>query len=164
MQSVYNGWLVALSIGVAILASYTALDFAGRIVIAEPRRRVIWLAGGAVTMGVGIWSMHFIGMLAFALPIPLGYDVSITALSLVIAIAVSFFASAWRRVRRWGGSALSKAACSWAPGSPACITRAWRRCAWRRPSIISRLCVRALDRNRDGGIDSRALDRLFVAR
>ena len=92
MQSVYNGWLVALSIGVAILASYTALDLAGRIVIAEPRRRVIWLAGGAVTMGVGIWSMHFIGMLAFALPIPLGYDVSITALSLVIAIAVSFFA------------------------------------------------------------------------
>jgi diguanylate cyclase len=92
VQSVYNGWLVALSIGVAILASYTALDLAGRIAIAEPRRRVIWLAGGAVTMGVGIWSMHFIGMLAFALPIPLGYDVSITALSLVIAIAVSFFA------------------------------------------------------------------------
>ncbi|MGB6984651.1 MAG: EAL domain-containing protein [Candidatus Aquilonibacter sp.] len=92
MQSVYNGWLVALSIGVAILASYTALDLAGRIAIAVPRRRVIWLAGGALTMGVGIWSMHFIGMLAFALPIPLGYDVSITALSLVIAIAVSFFA------------------------------------------------------------------------
>jgi diguanylate cyclase len=92
MQSSYNVWLVALSLGVAILASYTALDLAGRIAIAGPRRRWIWLAGGAITMGVGIWSMHFIGMLAFALPIPLGYDVRITGISLAIAIAVSFFA------------------------------------------------------------------------
>lgn len=105
MQSSYNPWLVALSLGVAILASYTALDLAGRIAIAETRR-ILWLAGGAVTMGVGIWSMHFLGMLAFALPIPLGYDLPITALSLAIAIGVSFFALSvatrptlgWRRL------------------------------------------------------------------
>lgn len=92
MQTSYNNWLVVLSLGVAILASYTALELAGRIAIAEPRRRIAWLAGGAIAMGTGIWSMHFIAMLAFSLPIALGYDVSITLLSLGIAIAVSFLA------------------------------------------------------------------------
>src|SRR4029079_17686611 len=51
-----------------------------------------WLAGGALAMGCGIWSMHFIGMLAFSLPIPLAYDISMTLGSLVIAVAISGFA------------------------------------------------------------------------
>jgi diguanylate cyclase (GGDEF)-like protein len=88
----YNPLLVAASLFVAILASYTALDMAGRIATAQGRAAVWWLAGGASAMGVGIWSMHFIGMLAFSLPIPLGYDPSITLLSLLIAIASSVFA------------------------------------------------------------------------
>ena len=90
--SSYNLLLVAASLFVAILASYTALDMAGRITTAQGRSARWWLAGGASAMGIGIWSMHFIGMLAFSLPIPLGYDPIITLLSLLIAIASSVFA------------------------------------------------------------------------
>ncbi len=90
--SSYNPLLVAASLFVAILASYTALDMAGRITTAKGLAARWWLAGGASAMGVGIWSMHFIGMLAFSLPIPLGYDPAITLLSLLIAIASSVFA------------------------------------------------------------------------
>ncbi|MFC0402022.1 putative bifunctional diguanylate cyclase/phosphodiesterase [Paraburkholderia rhizosphaerae] len=95
MPSSYNPALVVLSIAVATLASYTALDLAGRIaLLAGARQRRAWLAGGAAAMGVGIWSMHFIGMLAFSLPIPLGYDLKITGISLAIAFVVSYFALA----------------------------------------------------------------------
>jgi len=83
--SSYNFLLVGASLFVAILASYTALDMAGRITTAQGRAARWWLAGGASAMGIGIWSMHFIGMLAFSLPIPLGYDPGITFLSLLIA-------------------------------------------------------------------------------
>ena len=93
MPSHFDPYLVMLSLLVAVLASYTALDFSGRIALLSGlRSRRRWLAGGAVTMGCGVWSMHFIGMLAFVLPIPMGYDPLITALSLLIAILVSFFA------------------------------------------------------------------------
>lgn len=93
MNGSYSYGLVFLSIVVAILASYTALDLARRIEASRsPRTRGYWLAGGAISMGVGIWSMHFIGMLAFSLPIPLGYDATVTGLSLAIAIAISAFA------------------------------------------------------------------------
>lgn len=66
----YDLSLVALSLCVAILASYTALDLAGRIASAKGAARILWIGGGAVAMGIGIWSMHFVGMLAFSLPIP----------------------------------------------------------------------------------------------
>jgi len=93
MPSTYNPLLVAVSLMVATLASYTALDLAGRIALLKHAAwRHKWLAGGAVAMGVGIWSMHFVGMLAFSLPIPLGYDPAITAGSLLIGILVSWFA------------------------------------------------------------------------
>jgi diguanylate cyclase (GGDEF)-like protein len=88
----FSPLLVLLSLFVAILASYTALDMAGRISVAQGRSAHWWLAGGASAMGLGIWSMHFIGMLAFSLPIPLGYDPLITLASLLIAIALSAFA------------------------------------------------------------------------
>ncbi|CAN0625149.1 Uncharacterized signaling protein PA1727 [Burkholderia multivorans] len=88
----YDPLLVLFSIIVAILASYTALDMAGRISMASARTARWWLAGGSLAMGAGIWSMHFIGMLAFRLPIPLGYDPAITAASLVVAIASSAYA------------------------------------------------------------------------
>ena len=88
----YNSSLVVFSFIVAVLASYTALDLAGRITTATGKAVHWWLAGGAGAMGIGIWSMHFIGMLAFNLPIPLGYDPKITTLSLLIAIALSAFA------------------------------------------------------------------------
>ncbi|MFW0756896.1 putative bifunctional diguanylate cyclase/phosphodiesterase [Pseudomonas sp. H11T01] len=88
----YSPALVLISLCVAILASYTALDLTGRIATAKGRAVHLWTAGGALAMGVGIWSMHFIGMLAVRLPIDLGYDVSITLLSLLIAILSSGFA------------------------------------------------------------------------
>jgi diguanylate cyclase len=93
MHGTYNLWLVAASLVVASLASFTALDISGRIaMLRQSRMRHVWLAGGAASMGIGIWSMHFIGVLAFELPIPLGYDLGITTGSLVIAIVVSYFA------------------------------------------------------------------------
>lgn len=91
MHGTYDYWLVALSLVVASLASYTALDLSGHIsVMTRPRIRHAWLAGGAAAMGIGIWSMHFIGMLAFSLPIPLGYDLATTGCSLVIAMLLSY--------------------------------------------------------------------------
>lgn len=93
MQSTYNFWLVAISFAVATLASYTALDLTGRIfLLASARLRHAWRLGGAVALGVGIWSMHFIAMLAFSLPIPLGYDFATTACSLALAIGASYLA------------------------------------------------------------------------
>ena len=93
MNTTYDLWLVALSLAVAALASYTVLDISARIsLLGTTRLRRVWLAGGAVAMGLGIWSMHFVGMIAFSLPIALGYDAVITGASLVIAIGVSYFA------------------------------------------------------------------------
>jgi diguanylate cyclase (GGDEF)-like protein len=88
----YNSLLVLFSFLVAVLASYTALDLVGRISSARRVAAHWWLGGGAVALGVGVWSMHFIGMLAFDLPISLGYDIGLTLLSLLIAIAFSTFA------------------------------------------------------------------------
>ncbi len=92
MQGTYNFWLVACSYLVAVAASYTALELAGRIVASSGRAAWVWLTSGSVAMGLGIWSMHFIGMLAFHLPIPLSYDVSFTLLSILPAILASALA------------------------------------------------------------------------
>jgi len=88
----YTPSLVLISIFVAILASYTALDLAGRVATAKGRAAYLWMGGGGLAMGVGVWAMHFMGMLAFHLPIELGFDVPITLLSLLIAILASGFA------------------------------------------------------------------------
>ena len=88
LSGTYSYWLVLISVLVATLASYTALDLATRITASKGRAAQLWLVGGAFSMGTGIWSMHFIGMLAFSLPVPLAYDVTITVVSLVIAIAM----------------------------------------------------------------------------
>jgi diguanylate cyclase (GGDEF)-like protein len=96
MFGYYSPSLVALSIAIAVLASYTALDLANRVKegASDVGKSWAWLVAGALSMGSGIWSMHFIGMLAFHLPIAVAYDLPITALSLVIAIAVSTVALA----------------------------------------------------------------------
>ncbi|QUW64789.1 EAL domain-containing protein [Pseudomonas synxantha] len=88
----YSTSLVVISLCVAMLASYTALDLAGRIAMTKGRAVYLWITGGAAAMGVGIWSMHFIGMLALRLPFALGFDLGITALSLLIAVLSSGFA------------------------------------------------------------------------
>ena len=88
----YDPLWVALSIFIAIFASYSALDFARYITKSFVITYKIWLVFGAISMGTGIWSMHFVGMLAFHLPLPVNYDIFITLLSLIVAIVVSGFA------------------------------------------------------------------------
>ena len=85
----HDPWLVALSVLIAVAAAYTALDFAGRVRIRRGRERAAWLFGGAFAMGTGIWSMHFTGMLAFSLPVPVYYDVPTVMASHLAAVAAS---------------------------------------------------------------------------
>lgn len=92
MTGTYNEILVLFSLLVAILASYTALDMAGRVATTQGVAARWWLAGGGFAMGLGVWSMHFVGMLAFHLPIPLGYDIGLTVCSMLAAVASSAFA------------------------------------------------------------------------
>ena len=82
----HNGILVALAIIVAVVASYAALDLAGRVTMARGRHRFAWLVAGAGTMGVGAWSTHSVGMLAFALPVELRYDIPLLVLSMLVAV------------------------------------------------------------------------------
>ena len=89
MVGSYDPGLVVLSVLVAVIASYTALDLAGRVSAKSGASSWFWLLGGAFSMGTGIWAMHFVGMLAFHLPVPLAYDVPINVLSWLIATAVS---------------------------------------------------------------------------
>src|SRR5882757_7881591 len=89
VSGTYDPYLVALSILVAAFASYTALDLGGRVAAARGLARRVWLAAAAITMGGGIWSMHFVAMLAFIMPTPMSYDIGLTALSLVVAMFVS---------------------------------------------------------------------------
>jgi PAS domain S-box-containing protein len=92
LVSSYDYRLVALSVVIAILAAYAALDVAGRVTSARGRVRFVWLIGGAIAMGIGIWSMHYLGMLAFHLPIPVLYDWPTVLLSLLAAIFASALA------------------------------------------------------------------------
>jgi diguanylate cyclase (GGDEF)-like protein len=92
MSGTYNYFLVLLSLLVAVAVSHTALRLAARVARAKGSSAQLWLAGGAIAMGTGIWSTHFIGMLAFTLPIPLSYGLTATIGSLVLAIATSGFA------------------------------------------------------------------------
>src|ERR1051326_1546077 len=84
--------LVALSVAVAIFASYTALLLAARLRASSGQFRLWWLAAAAIALGGGIWSMHFVAMLAFSLPgVPITYDPYITLASLLFPIAVTAF-------------------------------------------------------------------------
>jgi NO-binding membrane sensor protein with MHYT domain len=84
--------MVVLSVLVAIVASYATLELAGRVTAARRRARVYWVVGGATSMGTGIWAMHYIGMLAFSLPVKVFYDLSTVLISLLAAIVASAIA------------------------------------------------------------------------
>src|SRR5580698_9530979 len=88
----YDYRLVALSVVLAILASYAALDLGGRVTASRGRLRLIWLTGGAAAMGTGIWSMHYIGMLAYSLPVTVLYDWPMVLWSLLAAVFASAIA------------------------------------------------------------------------
>jgi len=97
----YDHGLVALSVVIAVLVSYTALDLAGRVTATHGRARLIWLAGGATAMGIGIWSMHYVGMLAFSLPVPVQYDWPTVLLSLsagILSAALALFVVSRQRM------------------------------------------------------------------
>ena len=89
LLTAYNLPLVTLSIVIAVLAAYTALDMASRVTATQGGVRLTWLLGGAIAMGIGIWSMHFIGMLAVCLPFDVRYDFLDVFLSALPAIAAS---------------------------------------------------------------------------
>ena len=89
LRGLFDYRLVALSVFIATLASYAALDLAGRVTAAQGRVRFTWLTGGASAMGLGIWSMHYIGMLAYSLPVPVLYHWPTVLLSLLAAVAAS---------------------------------------------------------------------------
>jgi PAS domain S-box-containing protein len=91
----YNSALVATSVAIAIVAAFVALSISGRIVAAAtPLARYAWASAGAISMGGGIWSMHFVGMLAFSLPCGITYDPLGTVLSMIPGVLASGIALA----------------------------------------------------------------------
>jgi PAS domain S-box-containing protein len=88
----YDYLQVALSALIAVSGSYAALDLAGRVTAAKGWPRFAWFTGGAVAMGIGIWSMHFTAMLAFRLPIPVAYHWPTVVRVLLIGVLSSAFA------------------------------------------------------------------------
>src|ERR1700691_5806966 len=100
----YDYRLVVLSVVIAIFASYAALDLAGRVTVARGWVRSAWLGGGASAMGLGIWSMHYIGMLAFRLPHAVLYDwppVLVSLMAAILASAVALYVVSRRRMGVW---------------------------------------------------------------
>jgi two-component system sensor histidine kinase/response regulator len=89
MVGSYDFYYVALSIVIAVLASYAALDLSGRVSSARGAARALWMGGGAVAMGIGIWAMHYVGMLAFRLPVAVEYDWPTVLVSLFAAMLAS---------------------------------------------------------------------------
>lgn len=85
MTATYNYYLVGLSALIAIVAAYTTLELAGWLTQARGSARQFWVVISAIAMGTGIWSMHFIAMLAFSLPMPVSYSFPIVLISLIVA-------------------------------------------------------------------------------
>jgi PAS domain S-box-containing protein len=110
MTGSYDYGEVARSILIALAASYAALDLAGRITAASGRARTAWLTGGAIAMGIGIWAMHFKGLLAFHLPVTVDYHWPTVLVSLVVAVlasAVALYIVSRKKmgpVQAWTGS------------------------------------------------------------
>lgn len=87
LSGAYDPALVMLSVLIACLGSFATFELADRIRVAERRSsKLMWLATGAAAMGASVWAMHFIGMLAFSLPLAVRYDLLITLLSMGPAV------------------------------------------------------------------------------
>lgn len=89
LQHDHDPLLMGLSLILAVLASHVGLDLVRREKEAMGGARIGWIAAGATTMGMGIWSMHFLAMLAFRFPTPASYDLGLTMISAILAIAGS---------------------------------------------------------------------------
>ena len=143
----YDYTLVASSVLIAVAASYAAFDLAERVTAVTGRVRLYWLFGGAAATGIGTWSMHYVGMLAFRLPIPVQYDWPTALASLgaaifsyvVALVVVSRPKMGWAQAlvrrslygRRYGRAALH------CYGFDAAVWRMSLFCAARRPFSIS---------------------------
>ncbi|MGG1635161.1 bifunctional diguanylate cyclase/phosphodiesterase [Paenibacillus sp. NRS-1760] len=92
VHGTYDSLLVIFSYIIAVMASYTALDLAGRVSTSKGSTKLSWLMFGAASKGMGIWSMHFVGMLALKLPFPIKYDLVIVLISVIAAIGAAFTA------------------------------------------------------------------------
>ncbi|MCW0938490.1 EAL domain-containing protein [Pantoea sp. RG18] len=88
----WDSVLICVSLIVAFIASFTALDTAGRVAVSRGWSARFWLLVGGIAMGIGVWAMHFIGMLAMILPMMMRYDTRLTILSLLVAILASVLA------------------------------------------------------------------------
>ena len=88
----YDYGLVAVSVLIAILAAYAALELAGRVTATRGFVRFVWLSGGASALGLGMWCMHYLGMEAFRLPVQVLYDWPTVFLSMVAAVVASAIA------------------------------------------------------------------------
>ena len=90
MTGHYDPTFVVLSFLIALLSAYAALDLTGRVASSRsPSARFSWLGGGAIAMGIGIWSMHYVGMLAFRMSMPVLYDWPTVLLSMLAAVLAS---------------------------------------------------------------------------
>ena len=88
----WDSVLICVSLIVVFIASFTALDTAGRVAVTRGWSARFWLLVGGIAMGIGVWAMHFIGMLAMMLPMMMHYDTRLTILSLLVAILASVLA------------------------------------------------------------------------
>ena len=103
MTGYYDYSEVARSVLIAIAASYAALDLTGRVAAASGRVRLAWFSGGAIAMGIGIWAMHFKGMLAFHLPVSVEYHwpTVLAAFSVaILASAVALYVTSRQKMSR----------------------------------------------------------------
>lgn len=89
MTGYYDYTLVFSSFVVAVLASYSALYFGAQLANVERGKARLWLTLGALSMGSGVWVMHFVGMQAYVMPVETSYDLTITVLSWLAAVGAS---------------------------------------------------------------------------
>jgi diguanylate cyclase (GGDEF)-like protein/PAS domain S-box-containing protein len=89
MSGSYDYGLVALSVLLAVMASYSVLELSCRTAAAKGRTQTVWIGCGAVALGMGVWSMHYVGMVAMRLPVAVFYHVPTVLLSLLAAVAAS---------------------------------------------------------------------------
>ncbi len=89
--------LIGISFLVAFIASFVALDSAAKIAASNKKAALFWRIAGGATLGIGIWSMHFIGMLAMKMPMEMSYHLELTLLSLMVAILAATLAIKYRR-------------------------------------------------------------------
>lgn len=91
MHGTHDSTLILLSFIIAFLASFTGLDTIRRVSFSVRKRKFFWLSCGSIAMGLGVWAMHFIAMLAFQLPVLIHYDIYLVSLSIIIAIVAAFW-------------------------------------------------------------------------